>query len=193
MRYLVKKVLWCLALLLVVSIARPTTSSKADRGKDDLVEVSLVTILDVGDGSVLVLKSKKEERFLTIHVGDPETRAILLGLQRLHGKKGIVLERPLTHNLMLDTLSKLGARIDKIVVSDFRKDTFYADIFLALNGGKELIIDSRPSDAIALVVTMEKPVSMYVAKKVMDEQGKKELFEDDSSNGKKTKGNPIKL
>ncbi len=188
MNYVEKKVLGRLTLCSVLSFVMLTTSCRAEKNKDDLIEVSLTTMFDTGDGSVLVLKATNDAQFLTIGIGDPETRAIVLGLKRFHGKNVIPLERPLTHNLMLDLLGKLGAKIEKIVVNDFQKDIFYANIFLTTNGGKELIIDARPSDAIALAVTMTKPVPMFVVKKVMEEAGNKNLSPEE-----KQKTKPIKL
>jgi bifunctional DNase/RNase len=195
MNHVLKKVICCASLLLAISLTGPPSSTRADKNKSHLIDVSLATILDAGsDGAVLILKENKGDHLLPIHVGDLETRAILFGLQKLRGKSGslsLVPERPLTHNLMLNAIGKLGARIESITVTDLRNDTFYADILIKEHDGKELIIDARPSDAIALVVTMDKPVPIYVTKELMNKAGKlgPNLFDHED----KGKNKPVKL
>jgi bifunctional DNase/RNase len=76
--------------------------------------------------------------------------------------------RPLTHDLIVNVAEKLGAELDSVVISDLKEHTYYATLRLRYNG--ELIeIDSRPSDAIAVAVTCEPPLPIYVAEDVLDE------------------------
>jgi len=94
---------------------------------------------------VVILKEKGAERYLPIWIGPAEADAIAVRLQEVE------VPRPLTHDLLGSVITNLGARVNAIIVCDLRNDTFYAKIILALNG-KQMEIDSRPSDAIALAV-----------------------------------------
>ncbi|MGC2208192.1 MAG: bifunctional nuclease family protein [Candidatus Dormiibacterota bacterium] len=111
---------------------------------------------------VVVLKQKDEERFLPIWVGMAEANAIALKIS------GIRPDRPVTHDLLVNILSDLQVRVTRVVVSELRDDTFHAQI-VAMQGDKELIFDSRSSDAIALAVRVESPI--YVVKEVLDQAG----------------------
>lgn len=124
----------------------------------DSVRISLMT-----QHRVVVLREKDSQRYLPIWIGAPEADAITLRLQ------GVQVERPLTHDLLARVFSTLGAEVQYVIVSDLRSDVFYAEIVVEYNE-RELSIDSRPSDAIALAVRAEVPV--YVAEKVMREAGR---------------------
>jgi hypothetical protein len=69
----------------------------------------------------------------------------------------------MTHDLLKTTIEKLGATVEKVVIDDLFRDIYYAKVFLRLNE-EEIMIDSRPSDAIALAVRFEVPI--YVQSKV---------------------------
>ncbi|MGA8208479.1 MAG: bifunctional nuclease family protein [Candidatus Dormiibacterota bacterium] len=111
---------------------------------------------------VVVLKQKDAERFLPIWVGMAEANAIALKIS------GIRPDRPVTHDLLVNILSDLQVSVTRVVVSELRDDTFHAQI-VAMQGNKELIFDSRSSDAIALAVRVESPI--YVVKEVLDQAG----------------------
>ena len=74
------------------------------------------------------------------------------------------MARPLTHDLLKATIEQLGAEVERVAITELRNDTFYAEISLSVNG-KQMEIDARPSDAIALAVRAEVPV--YVDEDVM--------------------------
>jgi len=124
----------------------------------DSVRISLMT-----QHRVVVLREEDSQRYLPIWIGAPEADAITLRLQ------GVQVERPLTHDLLSDSINTLGAEVQHVVVSDLRSDVFYAQIVLEYNE-REVLIDSRPSDAIALAVRAEVPI--YIAEKVMQEAGR---------------------
>ncbi len=105
----------------------------------------------VGKQPIVLLKTADGNRFLPIWIGHPEAAAILMKLQ------GASSPRPLTHDLMTEMLSQLETRIVRVTVTELRDNTFYAAITL-LQGGAEIEIDSRPSDAIALAVRTEAPI-----------------------------------
>tara|TARA_B110000467_G_scaffold17781_1_gene15590 strand:- start:1130 stop:1600 length:471 start_codon:yes stop_codon:yes gene_type:complete len=90
-------------------------------------------------------------RVLPIVIDGPEAQAIYRGIE------GIRMARPLTHDLILALLEEIGAKISKIVITELRERTFFAEIQLDLNG-KSHVVSARPSDAIALAVRREIPI-----------------------------------
>ncbi len=115
------------------------------------VELSRIIIDEASDQQVIVLKEKNGERSLPIVIGIVEIMAID---RRLKGRTTI---RPLTHELLCNTIEALGAKIEKIVISDMKNHTYYATIHLNSNG-KKVEVDSRPSDAIALAAAGDVPL-----------------------------------
>ena len=100
---------------------------------------------------MIVLKDDDDKRSLSIWVGLPEANAIALELEK------IPTARPLTHDLIKHLLETLEARVTKVAVTDLKENTFYALIHLQV-GARELTVDSRPSDAIALALRVEAPI-----------------------------------
>ena len=111
---------------------------------------------------VVILKEKAAERYLPIWIGPTEADAIAVKLQ------GATVPRPLSHDLLHSVISALGATLNSIVINDLRSDTFYAKIILNVDG-KQMEIDSRPSDALALAVRAKVPI--YVEEAVLDKAG----------------------
>lgn len=109
---------------------------------------------------IVILEDLEEERALPIWVGIFEANAIALEME------SVPTPRPMTHDLIKNILEGTQAEVSRIVINDLQDNTFYAAIFLSLNG-TEVTIDSRPSDAIALALRVDAPI--YVAKKVLDE------------------------
>ncbi len=110
----------------------------------------------------LILKEVGGDRRLPIIIGSFEAQAIALEME------GIKPPRPLTHDLIKNILDGLGVTIIEVVVTDLRDGTFYARIYLELNG-MTYEIDSRPSDAIAVALRCGVPI--YVNEEVMEEAG----------------------
>lgn len=108
---------------------------------------------------VVLLKEKEAERYLPIWIGPTEADAIAVKLQ------GVVVPRPLTHDLLNIVINTLGASINYIVINDLQNDTFYAKIMLNVDGSL-VEVDSRPSDALALAVRTEVPI--YTEESVLD-------------------------
>ncbi|MCJ7664411.1 MAG: bifunctional nuclease family protein [Desulfobacterales bacterium] len=109
--------------------------------------------------TVVVLLDPKQERVLPIWIGPMEGNAIAIGMEK------VKTPRPMTHDLMKNLLDNFQAEVTKVIVTELKDDTFYAVIHLSVDG-KELEIDARPSDAIALAVRVEVPI--YCAEKVME-------------------------
>jgi bifunctional DNase/RNase len=111
---------------------------------------------------VVVLKEEDMERYLAIWIGPYEADAITIRLQ------GVEVARPLTHDLLHQSIQKLGATVSHIVVNDLLDDTFYARVVLDRDGDR-IELDSRPSDAIALAVRVQSPI--FVSESVMERAG----------------------
>jgi bifunctional DNase/RNase len=105
----------------------------------------------VGKQPIVLLKTRDGNKFLPIWIGHPEAAAILMKLQ------GANTPRPMTHDLMDDMLEKLQAECTRVSVTELRENTFYASIALKIDG-REVEIDSRPSDALALAVRTQAPI-----------------------------------
>ena len=100
---------------------------------------------------VVILKEKISDRYLPIWIGPAEADAIAVKLQ------GVAVPRPLTHDLLNSVIDTLGAVINSIIVNDLKNDTFYAKVVLDIDG-KQVEVDSRPSDALALAVRTGVPI-----------------------------------
>ena len=111
---------------------------------------------------IVLLKQDGGERFLPIWIGTHESDAIAMPLQ------GNSVFRPLTHDLLVNLIGELGGEIQHVVVDDLRNNTFYAKIAIRQNGTLRLV-DSRPSDAIAVAVRTQVPI--YAEESVMDKAG----------------------
>lgn len=121
----------------------------------DCIRMSLMT-----QNRVVILKQAEDDRYLAIWIGPNEAEAITFELQSIHPR------RPLTHDLLKSVIQEMGAEVQRIIITELRRpeDTFYAKIIVESNG-KEIEIDSRPSDAIALAVRVNVPI--YVEEDVM--------------------------
>lgn len=100
----------------------------------------------------LVLREAAGEgRVLPIFIGGPEATAIAFALEEVE------TPRPMTHDLMKDLLDELGARIERVVVTELRDSTFFAEIVVTMAGAVHSV-SARPSDAVALAVRYSAPV-----------------------------------
>ncbi len=134
--------------------------------------------LDQQMNPVVLLVDQPETMALPIWIGQAEATAIAMQLQ------GVKPPRPMTHDLVRTLLSELKASISRIVVTDVRDNTYFAEIHVAQNG-TAMVIDSRPSDAIAVALRMEAPI--FVEEKVAAQaiQLKKSFDENDMEEWKK--------
>ena len=115
--------------------------------------------LDPYQNSLLLLMDQDETIVLPIGIGLSEAQAISLKME------GYVLPRPLAYDLIVSICLTLRAEIEKVVVNDFHEGTYYAQIYLKKDG-EEIIVDSRPSDAVALSLTSGAPI--YISEKVAE-------------------------
>jgi len=105
----------------------------------------------IGKQPIVLLKTVDSNKFLPIWIGHPEAAAILMKLQ------GASTPRPMTHDLLCDVLGELEAKCTQVAVTELRDNTFFAQVTLTVNG-RELEVDSRPSDALAIAVRSGAPI-----------------------------------
>jgi bifunctional DNase/RNase len=108
---------------------------------------------------IVILKDTDSQLFLPIWIGVFEANAIALRIE------GVEPPRPMTHDLLRLMIEQLGARVEKIVISDLRDNTFFALIHLR-RGEEAIEVDARPSDAIALALRTQTPI--FVLRSVME-------------------------
>lgn len=115
-------------------------------------------VLDSQHNPLLLLVDLNETMVLPIGIGFWEAQAIVLKLQ------GQLTPRPMTHELIRNLCAELGAVVQKIVVTDLKESTFYAEIHITDSRKKALVIDARPSDAVALALTIGCPI--FISNKI---------------------------
>jgi len=111
---------------------------------------------------IVLLKETEGERYLPIWIGQSESEAIVMRLQET------TVPRPMTHDLLCNVIKELGGNIQYVIVNDLNDNTFFGRIAVEHDDRLQLI-DSRPSDAIALAVRASVPI--YAAESVMDRAG----------------------
>jgi uncharacterized protein len=123
------------------------------------VAIESIRVSLISQARVVILKDVDSDRYLSIWIGQFEAEAIMVTLQEVE------VARPMTHDLLKNTILALGGHVERIVITDLREDVFYGRIFVEVHG-QHLEIDSRPSDALALAVRVRAPI--YVDSAVMD-------------------------
>lgn len=125
-----------------------------------LMELSRIFIREMTDMQIIELSEVDGDRTFPIVIGLPEAFAIERRL------KGIEIPRPQTHDLLASVIRDLGGKLNRIVINDLSEGTFFAKLIVDQDG-REVEIDSRPSDAIALGVAEDVPI--YVAEHVLSQ------------------------
>lgn len=123
--------------------------------------LSKIKIDETRNEQVIVFKEKDGIRYLPVVIGMPEVNAIKMKLS------GIQPPRPLTHDLMIESIGLLGGKVERVVIDRLQQNTFYAKIFLQTHQGQEVILDARPSDSVALALRAGAPA--YASEEVMGE------------------------
>ena len=140
---------------------------------DDTLETAQEIILnkikidETRNEQLIIFREKEGTRYLPVVIGLPEVNAIKLKLS------GLKPPRPLTHDLLLQTIEKLGARLVRVHIDKLQSNTFFAKLHLARDGQAEVVIDARPSDSVALALRASAPI--FVAEEVMGEAGVTEI------------------
>lgn len=118
------------------------------------IEVKIrALMMDPNSGTpIIILKDVNSETMLPIWVGAYEANAIALEIEK------IAPPRPMTHDLLRNLIVELGLKVERVVVTSLRENTFYAVIELIGESGEPMRLDSRPSDAIALALRADCPI-----------------------------------
>jgi bifunctional DNase/RNase len=118
------------------------------------IEVKIrALMMDPNSGTpIIILKDVNSETMLPIWVGAYEANAIALEIEK------IAPQRPMTHDLLRNLIVEMGARVERVVVTELRDNTFFAVIEMSANDGTVVMLDSRPSDAIALALRADCPI-----------------------------------
>jgi len=111
---------------------------------------------------VVLLKERERDRYLPIWIGPWEANAIATRLQ------GVAPERPLTHDLFIATLTAMGAKLRRVIISSLAEETYHATLELELDG-RTIEVDARPSDSLALAVRAG--VKIFASEAVLDKAG----------------------
>ena len=126
-----------------------------------MIEMQVMGIaLDTRTGSpIVVLHDKDNRRALPIWIGSAEASAIIRKIEN------IPATRPMTHDLIVNMIKDLKCEISRIEIYDVSDDTYFANIVIINPDKKEIAIDSRPSDAIAVAIRVDMPI--YISSKVL--------------------------
>ncbi len=123
------------------------------------MKVKFLTFDSTSNGFVVLLMDLANKTGLPIWIGPFEANAIAMKLKKIGS------QRPMTHDLIHSILSNLESKVIKIVVNDLKENTYYALIYLNRKG-EEIVIDSRPSDAIAIALAVDAPI--FVSDQVIE-------------------------
>jgi len=126
------------------------------------MQLARIIISEINENQVVFLKEVGGERQFPILIGIFEATSIDRRV------KAIARPRPLTHDLVVEIVEAMGGELDSVVISELRDSTYFANLRVKLDG--EIIeIDARPSDAIAVAVTCDPTLPIYVEEEVLDE------------------------
>jgi len=137
------------------------------------MKVAGITLDPMTKMPIIILKDSEGDNALPIWIGIAEASAIATQIEKID------MARPMTHDLLKNILHELGVKLEKVEILDLQDNTFYANIYLNVNG-QIMPIDSRPSDAIALALRTESPIfvsedvvkkSRTIDLKKMEEEG----------------------
>lgn len=110
-------------------------------------------MMDPSSGTpIIILKDVNSETMLPIWVGAYEANAIALEIEKISP------QRPMTHDLLRNVILEMGAQVERVVVTELRDNTFFAMIMMKDRAGDAVMIDARPSDAIALALRVDCPI-----------------------------------
>jgi len=123
------------------------------------MKVKFLTFDSTSNGFVVLLMDLENKTGLPIWIGPFEANAIAMKLKKIGS------QRPMTHDLIHSILRTLQSRVMKVIVNDLKENTYYALIYLSRRG-EEIVIDSRPSDAIAIALAVDAPI--FVSDQVIE-------------------------
>lgn len=129
--------------------------------KEDTIQMSVggLTLDPVTKTPIVILKDTENKLNLPIWIGLLEATAMATEIE------GIKMARPMTHDLLKTILVEVGGSVESVEITELKENTYYASVNLNV-AGRQMMIDSRPSDAIALALRTKSPI--YVAKAVLE-------------------------
>lgn len=127
------------------------------------LELSKIKIDENRNEQVIVFKEKEGTRYLPVVIGLAEVNSIKMKLS------GIKPPRPLTHDLTMQIVELLEGKLEKVLIDRLQQNTFYAKLIFRSHSDQEIVVDSRPSDSVALALRAEAPI--YASEEVMGEAG----------------------
>jgi uncharacterized protein len=129
--------------------------------REDTIQMSVggLTLDPVTKTPIVILKDTDNKLNLPIWIGLLEATAMATEIE------GIKMARPMTHDLLKNILGEVGCAVESVEITELKENTYYALVHIKL-GGRQLVVDSRPSDAIALALRTKSPI--YVAKAVLE-------------------------
>ena len=125
------------------------------------MQLSRIIISEINDQQVIYLKEVDGERQFPILIGIFEATSID---RRVKNRSNL---RPLTHDLLVNTVEAMGGELDSVIITELKEHTYYAKLRVRHNN-QLLEIDSRPSDAIAIAVTCNPPLPIFVSEEVIE-------------------------
>jgi bifunctional DNase/RNase len=144
--------------------------------KEDTIQMSVggLTLDPVTKTPIVILKDTENKLNLPIWIGLLEATAMATEIE------GIKMARPMTHDLLKSILGEVGCSVECVEITELKENTYYAAVNLNV-AGRQLMIDSRPSDAIALALRTKSPI--YVAKAVLEASSMLQQNEDANERG----------
>jgi bifunctional DNase/RNase len=129
--------------------------------REDTIQMAVggLTLDPVTKTPIVILKDTDNKLNLPIWIGLLEATAMATEIE------GIKMARPMTHDLLKNILGEVGCAVESVEITELKENTYYALVHINV-GGRELVVDSRPSDAIALALRTKAPI--YVAKAVLE-------------------------
>ena len=129
--------------------------------REDTIQMSVggLTLDPVTKTPIVIIKDTENKLNLPIWIGLLEATAMATEIE------GIKMARPMTHDLLRNILGEVGCAVESVEITDLKENTYYALVYLSL-GGRQVVIDSRPSDAIAIALRTKSPI--FVAKTVLE-------------------------
>lgn len=136
---------------------------------EKLIEVKIVGLVlePVSKAPVIILKPTRENKIIPIWIGEFEANAITMELEN------IIPPRPMTHDLITDLLSHLKVNLEKVVITDFVDNTYYAELYIRRKN-ELTVIDCRPSDAVAIALKCK--CNIYISDDVYNTAVLSEFF-----------------
>lgn len=150
-----------------------------------MVEMHLTAVrveLPTNNPVVLLQEIGGARRTLPIFIGAPEATAIAFALQ------GVATSRPMTHDLFRDVLTATGVALDRVLITELREGTYYAELHLSQNG-QSTVVSARPSDAIALAARLGAPI--FAEDELIDAEGVQLAVDEDDD--EEVEGNPDEI